>query len=198
MPKVISPVKLAAVLAGLDKGDNYAKIACDTSISHGTISNIHAECCPDLKMSVGGCPCKISPTAACHATCLITHHNCVTAVHIAKTLNVITGQPVSAQTVHWVLKGAGLRALKKVRKPKLTKKMKWDCLAFAQAHQDWTIEDWKKVLWLDETKVNHLGSDGVQWVWVWKRKDLDERGVVETANFGGCSLMFWGCMSYAC
>jgi len=31
-------------------------------------------------------------------------------------------------------------------------------LKFAIAHKDWTIEDWKKVIWSDETKINHLDS----------------------------------------
>ena len=28
---------------------------------------------------------------------------------------------------------------------------------FAIAHKDWTLEDWKKVIWSDETKINCLG-----------------------------------------
>ena len=31
---------------------------------------------------------------------------------------------------------------------------------FAEAHKDWTVEDWKRVMWSDETKINYLGSDG--------------------------------------
>jgi len=33
-------------------------------------------------------------------------------------------------------------------------------MEFAERHQEWTIEDWKRVIWSDETKINHLGSDG--------------------------------------
>ena len=56
-------------------------------------------------------------------------------------------------------------------------------LDFAQWHQSWTIEDWKRVLWTDETKINGIGSDGKIYVWkqhgesisdqtneAWKRK----------------------------
>ncbi len=33
---------------------------------------------------------------------------------------------------------------------------------FVTHHKDWTIVDWCKVVWSDETKINLLGSDG--WV----------------------------------
>ena len=39
------------------------------------------------------------------------------------------------------------------------------CLDFAHAHKDWTLDDWKRVVWSEETKINHLGSDGHKWVW---------------------------------
>jgi hypothetical protein len=100
------------------------------------------------------------------------------------------------QTVCCVLKSAGLKAMKKIKKPKLTTCARKECIAFALAHQHWTIEDWKHVLWSDETKINHLGSAGVKWGWVHGGKELFERLIVETGNFGGGSLMFWGCMGY--
>ena len=34
---------------------------------------------------------------------------------------------------------------------------------FAIRHKDWTLEDWKRVVWSDDTKVNHLESDGRKW-----------------------------------
>jgi hypothetical protein len=34
---------------------------------------------------------------------------------------------------------------------------------FAIAHKDWTVEDWKRVVWSDETKINKLGSNGKNW-----------------------------------
>ena len=36
--------------------------------------------------------------------------------------------------------------------------------SLAEAHIDWTVEDWKRVIWSDETKINHLRSDRKKWV----------------------------------
>jgi hypothetical protein len=37
------------------------------------------------------------------------------------------------------------------------------------------MEDWKRVLWTDETKINHLGSDGRKWVWKEVGEPLSDR-----------------------
>jgi hypothetical protein len=48
---------------------------------------------------------------------------------------------------------------------------------FVSTHLYWTAEDWKQVIWSDETKINHLGSDGRKWVY--KRVELLQGLVVE-------------------
>ena len=56
------------------------------------------------------------------------------------------------------------------------------------------MEDWKRVVWSYETKINCLGSDGRKWVWKKPRERLSDRLVQGTQEFGGRSLMVWGCM----
>jgi hypothetical protein len=74
----------------------------------------------------------------------------------------------------------------------LTAQHKKARLDFALAHQDWTIDDWKRVVWSDETKINHLGSDGRKWVWKGKGEGLSDRLVEGTQKFGGGSLRLYG------
>ena len=69
-------------------------------------------------------------------------------------------------------------------------------LDYAYAHKDWTVEDWKRVVWSDETKINHLGSDGRKWVWKRLREGLGDRLVEGTVKFKGGSVMIWGCMTW--
>lgn len=33
-------------------------------------------------------------------------------------------------------------------------------------YKDWTADDWKSVIWSDETKIKRLGSDGRRYCWV--------------------------------
>ena len=37
------------------------------------------------------------------------------------------------------------------------------------------MEDWKRVLWSDETKINRIGSDGKVYTWKKKGEPLSDR-----------------------
>jgi len=87
-----------------------------------------------------------------------------------------------------------MRAVSKRKRPRLLKHHRQARLDFALTHKDWTVDDWKRVVWSDETKINRLGSDGKKWVWKKKGEGLSDRLVQDTVKFGGGSLMMWGCM----
>ena len=58
-----------------------------------------------------------------------------------------------------------MKAVVKQKQPFLFVKHCKEHMDFAIAHKDWTLEDWEKVIWSDETKINRLGSDGRKWAW---------------------------------
>jgi len=96
-----------------------------------------------------------------------------------------------------------MKAVVKKKKPLLSQKHRKERMEFALAHQHWTVDDWKRVVWSDETKINRLGSDGRKWAWKKAGEGLSDRQVGGTLKFGGGSLMVWGCMlwdgvGYAC
>ena len=70
-----------------------------------------------------------------------------------------------------------MKARVKAKCPYLSKHHKREQLDFAVVHQDWTEEDWKRVIWSDETKINRLGSDGRKWVWKKAGEGLSDRTV---------------------
>ena len=67
---------------------------------------------------------------------------------------------------------------------------------FAVSHKEWTLEDWKRVVWSYETKVICLGSDGRKWAWKKVDEPHSDRLVQGTKKFGGGSVMVWGCMTW--
>lgn len=69
-------------------------------------------------------------------------------------------------------------------------------LEFVEEHAEWTEEDWKRVIWSDETKINCLGSDGCKYVWKEQGEGLSDRVVEGTVKFGGGNLMIWGYMTW--
>jgi uncharacterized membrane protein len=89
-----------------------------------------------------------------------------------------------------------MKAVVKTKCPFLSAKHCKVHLDFAYAHKDWTLDDWKRVVWSDETKINCFGSDGCKWVWKKPEKGLSNRLVEETVKFGGGSIMIWGYMTW--
>ena len=89
-----------------------------------------------------------------------------------------------------------MKAVVKKKCPLLSAKHHKACLDYAHAHKDWTVEDWKRVVWSNETKINRLGSDGCKWVWKRLGEGLSDRLVEGTVKFGGGSVMIWGCMTW--
>jgi hypothetical protein len=80
-----------------------------------------------------------------------------------------------------------MKAVVKKKRPFLSKKHRRERMDFAITHQDWTVEDWKTVVWSDETKINRFGSDGRKWVWKRAGEGLSDRLVQGTQKYGGGS-----------
>ncbi len=58
---------------------------------------------------------------------------------------------ISERTTHRTLKQMGYSSRRQHRVPLLSAKNRKQRLQFAQAHQNWTIEDWKNIAWSDES-----------------------------------------------
>ena len=67
-------------------------------------------------------------------------------MEVKKSLENDVGVSVSANTVRRALKDSGLGAIVKPKKPHLSPKNVKERLAWAKAHVDWTIDDWKCVV----------------------------------------------------
>jgi transposase len=199
----LSPASQNHILSMLDAGYSAAHIAASTGHGVATVSRLRSTHRSHLSKSLGGRPSKLSSANIHHAQRLISSGKADTAVDVTKALRNVTNQSLSAQTVRNSLKVAGMKAVVKKKKPFLSKQHRKARLDFALTHQDWTVEDWKKVVWSDETKINRLGSDGRKWVWKKAGEGLSDRLVQGTQKFGGGSVMVWGCMlwdgpGYAC
>lgn len=88
-----------------------------------------------------------------------------------------------------------MRKTKPTRKPGLTKKMMADRLRFAKDHEHWTLEDWKNVIWTDETSVVLLHRRGGYRVWRTKDEAFLKSCIRERWK-GYTEFMFWGSFTY--
>ncbi|KAJ3481984.1 hypothetical protein NLI96_g7289 [Meripilus lineatus] len=132
-----------------------------------------------------------------------TGHSLSTISRAAKIISNMNSQTISATTLRRKLKGFGWKAVVKKKCPQLKPRHRQARLQFAERYKEWTMEDWKRIVWSDETKINRLGSDGKRYVWKQAGESLSDRLVGGTVKFGGGNLILWECMGwegigYAC
>ena len=87
-----------------------------------------------------------------------SHGKVDNATEAAKTLQDITNSPFSSHTLRQHLKSRGMRPVVKQKCPLLKPHHRRAQLEFAEWHAEWTLEDWKRVIWSDETKIDRLGQ----------------------------------------
>ena len=113
----------------------------------------------------GGRPAKLSHEDKRWMVRMVTAGKADTATQLQNELQTSIGVHVSAQSVRNTLKREGLKAVVRKKRPRLLSRHIKSRYEFALKHQYWTVDDWKRVIFSDETKINRLGSDGRKWVW---------------------------------
>ena len=77
---------------------------------------------------------------------------------------------ISHTSVHkYLRKSLDAKPFKRTRKPRLTLKMKENRIKFAQKHKDWTVKEWNKVLWSDESPFELFPTPNIQNDRVWEK-----------------------------
>lgn len=101
---------------------------------------------------------------------------------------------ISYSSVRRISNEFGIYAHVSRRKPIITKIQRKKRMEFSKKFLDWSKEDWSKILWSDETKINFLTSDGKLFYWDEEGSELNP----ENLNMGlkhGPSISIWACMS---
>ena len=137
----ISIAQTHQVLALLDSGTSGAKIHQELGLGLGTMSHIYSEHCSNLPKSSGGCPVKLSSANVNYDRWIICMGKVDNAVQMAKALQDVTNQFISAQTVYFQLKSKEMRPVVKRKGPLLKPHHRRARIEFAERHLEWTIED---------------------------------------------------------
>jgi transposase len=110
-------------------------------------------------------------------------------------LRNLTNIDASIRTIRLRLREGGIRKWRAVKRPFLTPKHAKQRLAWAKAHQHWTVDDWKRVIWSDECPVQK--DSNATGDWVFRRQNKREKyaphNVRMKARDGHLSQMIWAC-----
>jgi len=99
---------------------------------------------------------------------------------------------ISERTTCRTLKQMGYSRRRPHRVPLLSAKIRKWRLQFAQAHQNWTIDDWKNVAWSDESRFLLRHSDVRVRIWRKEHKSMDPSCLLSTVQAGGGGVTVWG------
>jgi hypothetical protein len=102
---------------------------------------------------------------------------------------------ISYISVWRILRKHGFKVVKPSWKPGLTEAAKQARYAFAKRFAHWTLEDWKRVIWTDETSVILGHRRGA--IRVWRTiEDAHDSTCVRRRWKKASEFMFWGSFSY--
>lgn len=100
----------------------------------------------------------------------------------------------SVRTMQRTLNKIGCKAVKPGRRPYLNDNQVRRRLQWAREHQHWTVDDWKQVLFTDETVIE-LRDEVPQYVRVVDGHELTPEHFIRTTKHP-TSIMVWGCFSW--
>ncbi len=104
---------------------------------------------------------------------------------------------ISEHTTHRTLKQMSYSSRRRPHRVPLlsAKNRKWR-LHFTQAHQNWTIKDWKNVAWSDESRFLLQHSDGRVRTWRKEHERVDPSCLVSKVQAGDGGVMVRGIFSW--
>lgn len=181
----------------LEEGYSSRAIAFRVKVSHSTVLRIkhlkeQTGCLDVLPRS--GRPRILTNRHERRIARQLRSGTCSNAIQTQKKLTTDEGVRVSANTIRRALWRQGLQSRVKKKKPLLQPRTKRLRREFAKKYRNWTVEDWRRVIFSDESKFKIFGSDGREWCWKDPNSPLLPQHVKPTVKFGGGSVMVWGCM----
>ena len=101
---------------------------------------------------------------------------------------------ISDNIVLRILKRNDFHSVKSTRKTNLTKLMREVRLAFCLLYKHWTLENWKRVIWTDETNVVLCKRNNTR---IWRRaNETYDPTCIRRRWKEYNEFMFWACYSY--
>jgi transposase len=183
------------ILNLIASGRSVRETAGILKLGRGTVSKYKREAGLLSSASSLGRPRLLTPRERSSIFRSIVSGKIDTAVEAQEMIRSDSNTLASSNTIRRALMKRGLIAKMKKRKPLLNSTHRRRRLNFALKYRDWTVDDWKRVIFSDESKITRLGSSGRKWVWKWPNSSIQDRHVLPSVKFGGGSIMVWGCMT---
>jgi transposase len=115
----------------------------------------------------------------------INQNNSLPLRDITNVINNKIDVPISTTTIRRRRSEAGLNNYIAAKKPGLS----------TEKYQNWTVEDWKKMIWSDESSIWIGVNPRRQWVIRSKGERLNPRYINKTFKSAQVKVMVWACFT---
>lgn len=119
----------------------------------------------------------------------------IPATALARRLEDVHGTVVSPDTVRRRLREQNLSSFVPATGPLLDAGHRRQRLEFSRTHADWDMDDWRNVLFTDESRFTRYSPDGRQRVWRRPGERYAQSCFSPRVQFGGGGVMIWGGIS---
>ncbi len=109
-----------------------------------------------------------------------------------RQLKTNIGIDLDARTLNATLRAHEISHWLALKRPKLTPEAALLRLKWAKNHKDWTVDQWRKVIWSDEASVARRSGKTPEWVFGTRKQKWDRNKVMELPNGKAFSIMVWG------
>ena len=175
---------------GLSQRQIVARLQVSKGAVHGTLKRA-AETGSVASKARSGRPKVTTPLEDEYIKLSSLRDRKITSSQIQDLLNKGRKTPVSKSTVKRRLSYSGLRGQVAVPKPLLRRGNRLKRFRWAEKYQHFTEDDWKKVLFTDESKFDIYGSN--------RRagEKMIPQSISPTVKHGGGNIQVWGCFAYS-
>jgi len=181
----------------LKQGGSVREVSARLGISLGAVSRIRKDNEENIPAPKMGQPIKVSRSTQRYVARQFDIGKITTLRDGQRLIQSMDGAQVHIESVRNYLEREGLKGYIQQRKPGLTKEQIAKRLKFAQDHLHWTVEEWKNVMFSDETIISRMGSYGRKYYYKRpERKRLEAHHIKQTKQGGGGKMLIWGCMTY--
>lgn len=101
----------------------------------------------------------------------------------------------SIRTIKRRLAEHGIHKHIKAERPRLTPVLARKRYEWCIRHRDWTIDEWRRVVWSDECSVEKYADPAVQWVFRTSKEKWLPECVKGVRKSGGIKQMVWACFA---